>query len=48
MGTLLILNEQLVKDPEWLPELITWTILCMEARDNPILAMLYNVEVFTG
>ena len=43
----LILNEQLVKDPEWLPELMIWTIRFMEAGDNPILDIIYNVEVFT-
>ena len=47
-GYLVILNGQLVKDPKWIPELMIQTIRFIQAEDNPILAIIYNVEVFTG
>ena len=48
MCNVLILNEQLVKEPERFPELMIRTIRFMEAGDNPILYIVYNMEVFTG
>ena len=48
MCNILIFNEHLVKEPERFPELMIRTIWFMEAGDNPILAIIYYVEVFTG